>query len=78
MNSFAKTYIELGVPAALVHRVSAIAGGVFGVMPHTGLVITFNALSKLNLKNSYKYMFMTVNVGHFIALVIALFMGIVL
>lgn len=78
MNSFAQTYIDLGVPAVLVHRVSAIAGGVFGVMPHTGLVITFNALSKLNLKNAYKYMFMTVNVGHFIGLLVALILGIFL
>lgn len=78
MNSFAKTYINLGIPASLVHRVSAIASGVFGVMPHTGLVITFNALSKLNLKNAYKYMFMTVNVGHLIGLIVAVVMGITL
>lgn len=78
MNSFAKTYIGLGISAEIVHRVSAIAAGVFGVMPHTGLVITFNDLSKLNLKQSYKYQFMTVNVGHILALGIALLMSAVM
>lgn len=75
MNTFATTYLNQGVSAVLIHRISAIAAGVFGVMPHTGLVITFNNLAKLDLRESFKYQFMTVNVGHFIALVIALVMA---
>ena len=75
MNNFATTYLNQGVSAVLIHRISAIAAGVFGVMPHTGLVITFNNLAKLDLRESFKYQFMTVNVGHFIALVIALVMA---
>lgn len=75
MNSFAKTYLEMGVPAVLIHRISAIAGGVFGVMPHTGLVIVYNNVAKLDLKSSFKYQFMTVNVGHFIALIVSLILS---
>lgn len=75
MNTFADSYLAMGVSAEILHRVSAIASGVFGVMPHTGLVITFNNIAKLDLKQSYKYQFMTTNVGHFIALIVAIAMA---
>lgn len=75
METFAPTYIALGVAPELLHRVGSIAAGAFGVLPHTGLVITFNSITNLDLKSSYKYQFMTVSVSHFIALVISLIMA---
>lgn len=75
MNTFAESYLAMGVSAEILHRVSAIAAGVFGVMPHTGLVITFNNLAKMDLRECFKYQFMTVNVGHFIALIVAIVMA---
>ena len=78
MESFAQSYIAMGVNPEMIHRIAAIAAGTFGIMPHTGLVITFNTIAGLNLKQSYKYQFMTVNVGHMIALVVALIMSMVL
>lgn len=75
METFAPTYLALGIAPSLLHRVGSIAAGAFGVLPHTGLVITFNNLTNLNLKSSYKYQFMTVSISHMIALVIALIMG---
>lgn len=75
MNSFVDTYLKLGVAPELTHRITSIAGGIFGVMPHTGLVIVYNNVAKLDLKSSFKYQFMTVNVGHFIALIVALILS---
>ena len=75
METFAPTYLAMGIAPELLHRIGAIAAGSFGVLPHTGLVITFNSITNLNLKSSYKYQFMTVSISHMIALVIALIMG---
>ena len=75
METFAPTYLAMGIAPALLHRIGSIAAGSFGVLPHTGLVITFNSVTNLNLKSSYKYQFMTVSISHMIALIIALIMG---
>ena len=72
MQSFAPEYIAMGIDPEIVHRVSAISSALFGVMPYTGLVITFNTLAKLNLKSSFKHQFMTVSVGHMLSLIVVL------
>lgn len=75
MNNFANYYLSLGVSKVLLHRVTAIASGTFGAMPHTGLVITFNNIAKMGLRETYKYQFMTTNVGAMLGLVVALIMS---
>lgn len=74
-QNFAPQYIEMGLDPALVHRIIAISAGFFGIMPHTGLGITFNEVSGLNLKNNFKYQFTTVTGSTAIALIVALLMA---
>lgn len=74
-QNFAPQYIEMGLNPALVHRIIAISAGFFGIMPHTGLGITFNEVSDLNLKNNFKYQFTTVTGSTAIALAVALLMA---
>ncbi|RPK03080.1 hypothetical protein FH5_02156 [Priestia endophytica] len=45
----------MGVNPEVIHRIAAIASSVFAVMPHSGVVLTFLALTGLNHKNSFKY-----------------------
>lgn len=75
VQNFAPMYLEMGIAPSLVHRITAISSGVFGVMPHTGLSITFNEVSDLSLKDNFKYQFITVNVTSFISLIVAIIMA---
>ena len=75
VQNLAPIYLNMGIAPQLIHRITSISSGVFGVMPHTGLSITFNEVSGLNLKNNFKYQFISVNVTHMIVLVVALAMS---
>lgn len=50
MQAFAKSYLAMGINPEVIHRVVAIASSVFTVMPHTGVVLTFLALTGLTIK----------------------------
>ena len=75
VQNFAPMYLEMGIAPALIHRIVSISSGVFGVMPHTGLSISYNEVAKMTLKDNFKYQFITVNVTHMIVLVVALVMS---
>ncbi|UUX34213.1 GntP family permease [Fundicoccus culcitae] len=75
VQNFAPMYLEMGIDATLIHRIISISSSVFGIMPHTGLSITFNEVANLSLKQNFKYQFVTVNVTHMIVLVVALIMA---
>ncbi len=69
MEAFSKSYLEMGINPEAIHRVSAIASSVFTVMPHTGVVLTFFALTGLNHKNGFKYQFLAMTGANLLALI---------
>lgn len=75
VQNFAPMYLEMGIAPTLIHRITSISSGVFGVMPHTGLSISYNEVANMTLKDNFKYQFITVNVTHMIVLVVALIMA---
>lgn len=75
VQNLAPIFLNMGIAPELLHRIISISSGVFGVMPHTGLSITFNEVAGLNLRNNFKYQFIAVNVTHMIVIVVAIIMG---
>jgi H+/gluconate symporter-like permease len=69
MQAFAKSYLAMGINPEVIHRVAAIASSVFTVMPHTGVVLTFFALTGLNHKNGFKYQFIGMTGANLLALI---------
>lgn len=69
MEVFAKTYLDMGVNAEVMHRVSAIASSVLTIMPHTGVVLSLLALTGLTHKNSFKYQFVSMTFANLFALI---------
>lgn len=76
--NFAQHYLDAGLHPELVHRVSSVAAGVLTAVPQSGALITFWALTGLNVKNSYKFGFVIVGVGSFISLVIVIALGLMM
>jgi H+/gluconate symporter-like permease len=75
VQNLAPLYIEMGIAPTLIHRIISISSGVFGVMPHTGLSISYNEVANMTMKDNFKYQFITVNVTHMIVLAVALTMS---
>lgn len=69
MEAFSKNYLAMGIDPEVIHRVAAIASSVLTIMPHTGVVLTFFALTGLTHKNGFKYIFITMTVGNLLALI---------
>lgn len=72
MQNFAQTYLQMGVAPELIHRIAVVASAVITVVPHSGVTITFNSISGLNLKNGFMHQFLIVNGGHLVALIVML------
>lgn len=69
MANFSQTYIDMGIAPELIHRIAVVASAVITVVPHSGVVITFNNLTGLSLKNGFWHQFFIVNGGHLVALI---------
>ena len=69
MEAFADNYLAMGIAPEAIHRVAAIASAVFTVMPHTGVVLTFFALTGLTHKNGFKYQFIAMTGANLLALI---------
>ncbi len=54
MQTMAQTYIDLGIPVEVVHRLSAMASGGLDSLPHCGAVIATLVIMQSNHKESYK------------------------
>lgn len=74
MSMLAENYVAMGANPQLLHRLSCIACGTFDSLPHSGAIMTFLLVSRLNLKNSYKHIAAT----SLIIPVIATVVGIIL
>lgn len=69
ITQLGETYVSMGIPAEVVHRVAVIAGGALTFIPQSGAVITFNAVSGLNFKHGFIHACILSNVGFIISLI---------
>lgn len=72
MNNYAAYFLKAGLSPEIIHRISVIASGVTTSLPHGGVVITFNKLTGLRLKDSYKHILITVGGAHLTALIVSM------
>jgi len=56
MQTMAQFYVDIGIPAEVVHRLSAMASGGFDSLPHCGAVIAILIIMESNHRESYKEM----------------------
>ncbi len=75
MSMLAQNYVEMGANPELLHRLACIASGTFDSLPHSGAIMTFLLVSRLNLKNSYKHIAVTSLIIPIIAVVIGLILA---
>ncbi|GIO84134.1 permease [Paenibacillus faecis] len=75
MPNFAQFYLDAGIQPELIHRVAAIASNITTLVPQSGVLLTFLALTKLNHKNGFKEAFITVTGGCTIAIIIVIGLG---
>lgn len=78
MNTFASSYVAMGIDPQVIHRIAVMASTTLTVMPHTGLVLSFFALAGLNHKNTFKKFFILSTGANTLALIAVLFSTIVL
>ncbi len=69
-TQLAPSYLAMGIPASVIHRITVIAGGALTVVPQSGVVITFNNVSGLNFKHGFKQAFIVSNGGFIISLIV--------
>jgi len=58
MQTFAETYLAMGVDAEVLHRVAAIASGGLDTLPHSGAVIAMLTIMGLKHAQVYRDIFM--------------------
>jgi len=56
MQTMAQSYVDIGIPVEVVHRLSAMASGGFDSLPHCGAVIAILIIMESNHRESYKEM----------------------
>jgi H+/gluconate symporter-like permease len=74
--TFGHTWVASGIAPEVVHRISALSAGVFGAMPHCGVIFGIMAVTGLKHKDVYRHFFGLCFIGGIIALIIALIMSI--
>lgn len=78
MQAFGKQYVDMGLDPDAIHRVATMSSSIFTVMPHTGVVLTFFALTGLTHKNGFKYLFITNTGANLLALIVVILASIIL
>lgn len=78
LPNFAQFYLDKGVEPEMIHRVSAIASNIFTVVPQSGVLLTFLALTGLTHKTGFKETFISVAGSTSIALVVIILSNMVL
>lgn len=76
LEAFADDYLELGANPDAMHRITAIASGVFTALPHSGTILSTFSLTGLTHENAYKYSFLSVTLPNLAGLLVALIIGI--
>ncbi|MDO0993748.1 GntP family permease [Staphylococcus borealis] len=72
LQAFGQHYVDMGIDPEVIHRVAAMSSSIFTVMPHTGVVLTFFAITGLTHKNGFKYLFITNTGANLLALIVIL------
>lgn len=78
MPNFAQYYLDTGLNPELIHRVADIASNILTIVPQSGVLLTFLALTGLNHKNGFKETFITVAGGSLIAEIIVIVLGLMI
>lgn len=78
LPNFAQFYLDKGVEPEMIHRVSAIASNIFTVVPQSGVLLTFLALTGLTHKTGFKETFISVAGSTSIALVVIILSNMIL
>lgn len=78
MPNFAEYYLSTGLSPELIHRVAAIGSNILTIVPQSGVLLTFLALTKLTHKNGFKETFVTVSVGCLIAEALVIGVGLMI
>lgn len=50
-------FISLGLDPAVLHRLTTVASGTFDSLPHSGAIVTFLLVTHLDLKSTYRHIF---------------------
>ncbi|WP_310058737.1 hypothetical protein [Arthrobacter ginsengisoli] len=74
MQTFAPTYVNIGLNPVTIHRAIAISGGT-SLLPHNGFLAVFNGLAGFKLKDSFVRGFISFHVPHYIGMVILVTMA---
>lgn len=75
LEQFAHLALDAGLQAPYLHRLIVIASSSFGVMPHTGSLVTYATLSGLGHKESLKYSLPTVTGANIVGLIVFLLLS---
>jgi H+/gluconate symporter-like permease len=78
LSAFGKAYMDMGISPDVIHRVTVVASSVLTAMPHSGVCLSFLALTKLNHKNAFKYFFLVITGSNAAALLVILLGNIIL
>lgn len=57
LQTMAPSYLEMGIPADVLHRIATIASGGFDSLPHCGAVVAILTITGMTHKQAYKDMF---------------------
>ncbi len=75
MKTMAPHYIELGLDAEVLHRISSIASGGLDSLPHSGAVITMLMVMGLTHKEAYKDLGVVTIIFPLVATIVVLFLA---
>lgn len=75
VQNFAPVYLAMGIDPEILHRSIAIASGALSIVPYNGFLITFNNISGLSMKDTFKYGFVIINVTHMLAMAVIVVMA---
>ena len=73
LQSFSKQFLDDGLNAEVIHRITAISSSIFVNMPHSGVVLTMLSLTNLTHKRAYKNIFIGFTLVNLLGLFTALF-----
>lgn len=57
LQTMAPAYLEMGIPADVLHRIATIASGGFDSLPHCGAIVAILTITGMTHKQAYKDMF---------------------
>ena len=75
MKTMAPHYLELGLDAEVLHRISSIASGGLDSLPHSGAVITMLMVMGLTHKEAYKDLGVVTIIFPLVATIVVLFLA---